>query len=167
MAGNPKPGVQEDSSSSQGLFRLQVKRRSSICSFSNGNRKCCCNCTIKCSESDCRTPRPRSIGREASSRQRCIKKRKAYFLTTPGVVLADETWKRLRDYKFRVIQEDNSTESTTLGDAHKILPFQMRSVDIIRYLDDSGILDVRNLNEDLVQRDAIQARRKTIGNFSW
>lgn len=154
MAGNPKPGVQErillhlrDYSD----YRSSVEVPFALSQMGIANAVAIARSNV-----------PRAIAglRDQGllvERQAHVKgvsrKRKAYFLTTPGVVLADETWKRLRDYKFRVIQEDNSTDSTTLGEAHKILPFQMRSVDIIRYLDDSGILDVRNLNEDLVQRD--------------
>ena len=35
---------------------------------------------------------------------------------------------------------------------HEVLPFPMRPVDVIRYMDDNGVLDVRGLSPDLVDR---------------
>ena len=81
------------------------------------------------------------------------RKRKAYFLTEPGMNLADDTWKRLRDFSFRAILEGGNTVTTTLGNANQELPFSMRPVDLIRYLDDNGILDTRLLSKELVERD--------------
>jgi len=81
------------------------------------------------------------------------RKRKAYFLTEPGMNLADDTWKRLREFPFRAILEDGNLVSTTLGNANKELPFAMRPVDLIRYLDDNGVLDTRLLSKELVERD--------------
>jgi len=81
------------------------------------------------------------------------RKRKAYFLTEPGMNLADETWKRLREFSFRAILEDGNIVSTTLGNANQELPFSMRPVDLIRYLDDNGVLDTRLLSKELVERD--------------
>lgn len=81
------------------------------------------------------------------------RKRKAYFLTEPGMNLADDTWKRLREFPFRAILEGGNTVTTTLGNANQELPFSMRPVDLIRYLDDNGILDTRLLSKELVERD--------------
>jgi tetratricopeptide (TPR) repeat protein len=81
------------------------------------------------------------------------RKRKAYFLTEPGMNLADDTWKRLREFSFRAILEDGNIVSTTLGNANQELPFSMRPVDLIRYLDDNGVLDTRLLSKELVERD--------------
>ncbi|MDP6864267.1 MAG: tetratricopeptide repeat protein [Candidatus Poseidoniaceae archaeon] len=81
------------------------------------------------------------------------RKRKAYFLTDTGMVLADETWKRLREFSLRCILPDGLTISSTLGEVQDQLPFSMRPVDIIRYLDDNGVLDVRTLSAELVERD--------------
>ena len=55
--------------------------------------------------------------------------------------------------QFRCINVDGETISTSLGAAHEVLPFTMRPVDIIRYLDDNLILDARSLSEDLIERD--------------
>jgi len=81
------------------------------------------------------------------------RKRKAYFLTNAGIALADETWKRLQDFSLRVILSAGDTQKTILGEIHEILPFTMRIVDIIRYLDENGVLDARSLSEDLIERD--------------
>lgn len=81
------------------------------------------------------------------------RKRKAYFLTDNGVALANETWQRLRSFPLRCLLGDQPAEATTLGGAKSVLPFEMRPVDIIRYMDEQGMLDVRNLSEELIQRD--------------
>ena len=81
------------------------------------------------------------------------RKRKAYFLTDPGMNLAEETWKRLREFPLRAILPDGNAITSTLGDIQDKLPFNMRPVDVIRYLDDNGVLDVRSLSADLVERD--------------
>lgn len=81
------------------------------------------------------------------------RKRKAYFLTEPGMVLASDTWKRLREFELRCILPGGNTISSTLGEIQDKLPFSMRPVDVIRYLDDNGVLDVRSLSSDLVERD--------------
>ena len=81
------------------------------------------------------------------------RKRKAYFLTDTGMKLADETWKRLREFPLRAILPGGNSISSTLGEIQDKLPFSMRPVDVIRYLDDNGVLDVRSLSADLVERD--------------
>ena len=81
------------------------------------------------------------------------RKRKAYFLTDSGVILANETWERLADLPVRCILDEQPAVSPTLGGAKGVLPFEMRPVDIIRYIDDNNCLDVRNLTADLVERD--------------
>jgi len=81
------------------------------------------------------------------------RKRKAYFLTDSGVVLANETWERLSEFPVRCILDDQPAVATTLNGAKSVLPFEMRPVDIIRYIDEHNCLDVRNLSADLVERD--------------
>ena len=81
------------------------------------------------------------------------RKRKAYFLTDSGVTLASETWERLSDWPVRIILDDQPAVSSTLGGAKSVVPFEMRPVDIIRYIDEHNCLDVRNLSADLVERD--------------
>ena len=81
------------------------------------------------------------------------RKRKAYFLTDSGMNLAEDTWKRLREFQLRAILPGGNTIASTLGEIQDKLPFTMRPVDVIRYLDDNGVLDVRSLSADLVERD--------------
>ena len=81
------------------------------------------------------------------------RKRKAYFLTDSGITLASETWDRLSDWPVRIVLDDQPAVSTTLGGAKGVLPFEMRPVDIIRYIDEHNCLDVRNFSADLVERD--------------
>ena len=81
------------------------------------------------------------------------RKRKAYFLTDSGVLLASETWERLSEFPVTCVLDEQPAVSTTLGNAKSVLPFEMRPVDIIRYIDEHNRLDVRNLSADLVERD--------------
>ncbi|MBT4066330.1 MAG: tetratricopeptide repeat protein [Euryarchaeota archaeon] len=81
------------------------------------------------------------------------RKRKAYFLTDSGMNVAEETWKRLREFPLRAILPDGTTITSTLGEIQDKIPFTMRPVDVIRYLNDNGVLDVRSLSADLVERD--------------
>ena len=81
------------------------------------------------------------------------RKRKAYFLTDTGISLANETWERLSEFPVRCILDDQPAVETTLNGAKSVLPFEMRPVDIIRYIDEHNCLDVRNLSADLVERD--------------
>jgi len=81
------------------------------------------------------------------------RKRKAYFLTDAGMNVAEETWNELRSFPLRCILEDGHISNTNLGEINTILPFSMRSVDIIRYLNEDCILDVRMLSADLIERD--------------
>ncbi|MBT4925622.1 MAG: tetratricopeptide repeat protein, partial [Euryarchaeota archaeon] len=81
------------------------------------------------------------------------RKRKTYFLTDSGMNVAEETWNELRNFPLRCILEDGNISNTNLGEINTILPFSMRSVDIIRYLDENCVLDVRMLSADLIERD--------------
>ena len=81
------------------------------------------------------------------------RKRKAYFLTDPGMKLAEETWERLSAHPIRLIDQDGATDSTTLAAAVEAAPFTIRAVDILRYLDENGVVDLRALTPDLIERD--------------
>ena len=59
------------------------------------------------------------------------RKRKAYFLTDPGMNLSEETWRRLRSFPLRAILEDGQSVHSTLSEVNEKLPFSMRPVDII------------------------------------
>ena len=81
------------------------------------------------------------------------RKRKAYFLTDAGVIAAEETWARLREFQFRCINMEGESISTSSRRPRSVTVRYARPVDIIRYLDDNLILDARSLSEDLIERD--------------
>ncbi|MBC8437662.1 MAG: tetratricopeptide repeat protein, partial [Euryarchaeota archaeon] len=81
------------------------------------------------------------------------RKRKAYFLTDSGMIVAEETWERLSLHPLRLINQDGTTSNTTLSKAINTSPFPIRAVDIFRYMDDSGLVDLRPLNPELIERD--------------
>ncbi|HJL60087.1 MAG TPA: ATP-binding protein, partial [Candidatus Thalassarchaeaceae archaeon] len=81
------------------------------------------------------------------------RKRKAYFLTDSGMIVSDETWERLSSHPVRLIGQEGTTVHTTLSKAIESTPFTIRAVDIIRYMDDNGLVDLRSLNPELIERD--------------
>ncbi|HIH82960.1 MAG TPA: tetratricopeptide repeat protein [Candidatus Thalassarchaeaceae archaeon] len=81
------------------------------------------------------------------------RKRKAYFLTDSGMIVSDETWERLSSHPVRLIGQEGTTVHTTLSKAIETTPFTIRAVDIIRYMDDNGLVDLRSLNPELIERD--------------
>ena len=81
------------------------------------------------------------------------RKRKAYFLTDSGMVQAEETWKTLSSHPVRLVDTNGATHTTDLAGSIEIASFPLRAVDVLRYLDDNGMLDLRTLNEELIQRD--------------
>ena len=81
------------------------------------------------------------------------RKRKSYFLTIKGKAWVENQWKALGALRLRCILQDGSVVETSLAEVKDVLPFQMRPVDVLRYLDDAFVLDLRSLSEDLVARD--------------
>ncbi|MBS72456.1 MAG: hypothetical protein CMO20_05860 [Thermoplasmata archaeon] len=81
------------------------------------------------------------------------RKRKAYFLTDSGMIVSEETWERLSSHPVRLIGNDGNTINTTLSKAIETTPFTIRAVDVIRYMDDTGLVDLRSLNPELIERD--------------
>ena len=81
------------------------------------------------------------------------RKRKAYFLTDSGMVQAEETWKRLSEHPVRLVDKEGASHTTTLAGSIEIATFPLRAVDVLRYMGDNGMLDLRTLNEELIQRD--------------
>lgn len=81
------------------------------------------------------------------------RKRKAYFLTDPGLVAAEEVWRHISEHSFRIQMPDGGVIDSTLGTVQDDIPFAMRIVDVLRYMDDNGLLDLRTLTPDLIERD--------------
>ena len=52
-----------------------------------------------------------------------------------------------------ILPGGNTIALAISGEIQDKLLFTMRPVDVIRYLDDNGVLDVRSLSADLVERD--------------
>ena len=73
------------------------------------------------------------------------RKRKAYFLTDSGMVQAEETWKRLSEYPVRLVDKSGATHTTTLAGSIDLASFPLRSVDVLRYIDDNGTVSYTHL----------------------
>ena len=69
------------------------------------------------------------------------RKRKAYFLTSEGVSLADNIWDKVCEQPVRLIHSDGRAENLDLKTALERTELPLRHVDILRYLDDSDTLE--------------------------
>ena len=81
------------------------------------------------------------------------RKRKAYFLTDDGAKLADDIWSKVGMQVVRVIGKDGRASNMELSQALEGTELPLRHVDVIRYLDDSGTIDLSVLSADLIERD--------------
>ncbi|MBV43323.1 MAG: hypothetical protein CMA54_00875 [Euryarchaeota archaeon] len=81
------------------------------------------------------------------------RKRKAYFLTEDGASVADEIWNKVSEQPVRLVHPDGRSESTTLSYALEVTNLPLRHVDMLRYMDDSGTIDLTGLTPDLIERD--------------
>ncbi|HII43015.1 TPA: hypothetical protein HA325_00120, partial [Candidatus Thalassarchaeaceae archaeon] len=70
------------------------------------------------------------------------RKRKAYFLTSDGVNLADDIWVKVSEQPVRLIHADGRAENLDLRAALESTELPLRHVDILRYLDHSGTVDL-------------------------
>ena len=92
------------------------------------------------------------------------RKRKAYFLTSEGVSLADNIWEKTSEQPVRLIHPDGKAENLDLRTALEKTELPLRHVDILRYLDDSGTLDLSSLSPDLIERDLSKHIEKQLVN---
>ena len=81
------------------------------------------------------------------------RKRKAYFLTEEGAKLADDIWSKVGMQVVRVVGHDGRSSTMELQKALEATELPLRHVDVIRYLDDSGTIDLSALSSDLIERD--------------
>ena len=81
------------------------------------------------------------------------RKRKAYFLTEEGTRIADDIWAKVSTQKIRMIHPDGRSEIMELGQALESTNLPLRHVDFLRYLDDTGTVDLSALSPELIERD--------------
>ena len=93
------------------------------------------------------------------------RKRKAYFLTDEGAQVADEIWKRISENIVKVIHSDGHSESSTLAEAIETSDLPLRHVDMLRYMDDSGTIDLSGLTSELVERDLSKHIEKQLVSY--
>jgi len=92
------------------------------------------------------------------------RKRKAYFLTSDGVNLADDIWVKVSEQPVRLIHVDGRAENLDLRAALESTELPLRHVDILRYLDHSGTVDLSTLSPDLIERDLSKHIEKQLVN---
>ncbi len=92
------------------------------------------------------------------------RKRKAYFLTSDGVNLADDIWDKVSEQPVRLIHPDGRAQNLDLRAALEETELPLRHVDILRYLDDSGTVDLSTLSPDLIERDLSKHIEKQLVN---
>jgi tetratricopeptide (TPR) repeat protein len=93
------------------------------------------------------------------------RKRKAYFLTDEGAKVAEDIWKRISEISVRVIHSDGRSESTTLAAAIESSELPLRHVDMLRYMDESGKIDLSGLTSELVERDLSKHIEKQLVSY--
>tara|TARA_Y100000766_G_scaffold48823_3_gene39042 strand:- start:14805 stop:17336 length:2532 start_codon:yes stop_codon:yes gene_type:complete len=91
------------------------------------------------------------------------RKRKAYFLTDAGMESADRVFEEYSEFEFTMMSSKGPV-TMTIGAAPDHLSFPMRIVDIIRYLDESGVLDMRVLSPEIIERDLSKHIEKQLVN---
>ena len=92
------------------------------------------------------------------------RKRKAYFLTSDGVNLADDIWVKVSEQPVRLIHADGRAENLDLRAALESTELPLRHVDMLRYLDHSGTVDLSMLSPDLIERDLSKHIEKQLVN---
>ena len=81
------------------------------------------------------------------------RKRKAYFLTEEGASIADDIWTKVSTQVVRLVHPDGRSESMELGHALDSTDLPLRHVDFLRYIDDTGTVDLSILSPELIERD--------------
>jgi len=81
------------------------------------------------------------------------RKRKAYFLTDDGIKVANGIWEKVSTQNVRLKFPDGSSKSVALINALELTDLPLRHVDILRYIDDNGSLDLSVLSAELIERD--------------
>ncbi len=81
------------------------------------------------------------------------RKRKAYFLTDEGAKVADEIWDRVSEASVRIIHPDGRSETISIAESLESTELPLRHVDMLRYMDDSGTIDLSGLTPEIIERD--------------
>ncbi|MEC8874294.1 MAG: AAA family ATPase [Candidatus Thermoplasmatota archaeon] len=93
------------------------------------------------------------------------RKRKAYFLTEDGANVADEIWKRVSEKPVRLVHPDGRSDSVTLSEALEATALPLRHVDMLRYMDESGTIDLSGLTPELIERDLSKHIEKQLVSY--
>ncbi len=93
------------------------------------------------------------------------RKRKAYFLTDEGAKFADEIRTRISEISVRIIHSDGRSDKTTLAEAIEESELTLRHVDMLRYMDDSGTIDLSGLTSELIDRDLSKHIEKQLVSY--
>ena len=93
------------------------------------------------------------------------RKRKAYFLTEEGARIADEIWEKLSEKGVRVILPDGRSVDSTMLEALDSTDLPLRHVDLLRYMDDSGTIDLSGMSPELIERDLSKHIEKQLVSY--
>ena len=81
------------------------------------------------------------------------RKRKAYFLTEDGANIANDIWSKVSTQPVRLVHPDGRSETLELAQALEATDLPLRHVDFLRYIDDTGTVDLSTLSAELIERD--------------
>ena len=93
------------------------------------------------------------------------RKRKAYFLTMEGAKAAEEIWSKVSKQQIRLLLPDGRSEAVTLSDAVDMSDLPLRHVDLLRYMDDNGTVDLSSLSPELIERDLSKHIEKQLVSY--
>ena len=93
------------------------------------------------------------------------RKRKAYFLTDEGARVADDIWDRVSENSVRLINPDGQSVNTTISVALEETELPLRHVDMLRYMDESGTIDLTGLTPELIERDLSKHIEKQLVSY--
>lgn len=93
------------------------------------------------------------------------RKRKAYFLTDEGAKVSNEIWERISEISVRIIQPDGKSDNTTLAGAIEKTDLPLRHVDMLRYMDENGTIDLSGLTPELIERDLSKHIEKQLVSY--
>ena len=93
------------------------------------------------------------------------RKRKAYFLTDEGARVADDIWVRVSENSVRLINPDGQSVNTTISVALEETELPLRHVDMLRYMDESGTIDLTGLTPELIERDLSKHIEKQLVSY--
>ena len=86
-------------------------------------------------------------------------------MTDEGAKVSNEIWERISEISVRIIQPDGKSDNTTLAGAIEKTELPLRHVDMLRYMDENGTIDLSGLTPELIERDLSKHIEKQLVSY--